>query len=85
MALGSSRTFGGRSRTFWFALSPCGAGFVGVISLPLTLVLIGLGTWALGLFALGVWAMYRVLRGWLCLKDGVSDCAVKRYCLTRLS
>jgi len=55
-------------RTFWFAL--LWACAVGLFSLPLMPVLIGFGTWALGLFMLGIWAMYRVLRGWLCLKDG---------------
>lgn len=50
-------------RTFWYALA--WALLVGLISLPLTLVIIGFGTWVVGLFILGVWAIYRVLRGWL--------------------
>jgi uncharacterized membrane protein len=50
-------------RTFWFALA--WAVLVGLVSLPLTLILIGLGTWALGMFMLGVWAIYRIARGWL--------------------
>jgi uncharacterized membrane protein len=40
-----------------------------VVSVPLTLVLVGLVTWALGLFALGIWATYRIVRGWLALND----------------
>ena len=52
-------------RTFWYALA--WAVLVGLISLPLTLVLIGFGTWALGLIMLGVWAIYRVARGWMAL------------------
>jgi len=28
-------------------------------------VIIGFGTWILGTFILGVWAVYRVGRGWL--------------------
>ena len=37
---------------------------------PLAIILIGLGTWVVGMFALGIWAIYRVARGWLALKDG---------------
>ena len=54
-------------RTFWFAL--VWAVLVVVISLPLTLVIIGFATWAIGLFLLGIWAIYRIARGWLRLKD----------------
>ena len=50
-------------RTFWFAL--LWAVIVGLVSLPLTLVVIGFGTWVLGMFLLGVWAIYRIARGWL--------------------
>ena len=50
-------------RTFWFALG--WALLVGLVSLPLTLVLVGFGTWVLGLFVLGVWAVYRIARGWM--------------------
>ena len=50
-------------RTFWFAV--LWALIVGGISLILMLVLVGLITWPLGMFALGVWAIYRVARGWL--------------------
>ena len=35
----------------------------------MTLVIIGIATWALGLFLLGLWAIYRIARGWLRLKD----------------
>lgn len=55
--------FSWQIRTFWFAL--LWAVVVGLVSAPLTLVLIGLGTWALGLIVLGLWATYRVARGWL--------------------
>jgi len=50
-------------RTFWFALA--WAVLVALVSLPLTVVLIGIGTWVVGLFLLGVWAIYRIARGWL--------------------
>ena len=50
-------------RTFWFAL--LWALVVGLVSLPLTLVIIGFGTWVLGMGLLGLWAIYRIARGWL--------------------
>jgi uncharacterized membrane protein len=50
-------------RTFWFAL--LWALIVALVSLPLTLVVVGFGTWVLGMFALGLWAIYRIARGWL--------------------
>jgi uncharacterized membrane protein len=55
--------FSWQIRTFWFALA--WALLVALVSLPLTLIVIGLGTWALGMFLLGVWAIYRIARGWL--------------------
>lgn len=55
--------FSWQIRTFWFALA--WALLVALVSLPLTLIVIGLGTWALGMFVLGVWAIYRIARGWL--------------------
>lgn len=54
-------------RTFWFAL--VWAALVGIISAPLTLIVIGFGTWALGMAILGVWAIYRIARGWLRLNS----------------
>ena len=55
--------FSWQIRTFWFALA--WAVLVAVVSAPLTLVLIGFGTWALGMALLGIWAIYRITRGWL--------------------
>jgi uncharacterized membrane protein len=54
-------------RTFWWAL--LWALIVTAVSAVLAVVLVGIATWVLGLFALGVWAIYRVARGWLRLKD----------------
>ncbi len=54
-------------RTFWFAL--LWAAIVAAVSLPLTVILVGIGTWVAGMFLLGVWAIYRIARGWLRLKD----------------
>jgi uncharacterized membrane protein len=55
-------------RTFWYAL--LWSALVVIISLPLTIVLIGFALWAIGLFTLGVWATYRIVRGWLALGEG---------------
>ena len=58
--------FSWQIRTFWWALA--WAILIVVISLPLTLVLVGFALWAVGLFLLGVWAIYRVAKGWLALQ-----------------
>ena len=60
--------FSWQIRTFWFAL--LWAVVVALVSIPLTLVVIGFGTWVLGMFLLGIWAIYRVVRGWLALREG---------------
>jgi uncharacterized membrane protein len=54
-------------RTFWYAAA--WAVLVFLIGLPLTLVIIGFGVWALGYFALGIWAIYRIAMGWTRLRD----------------
>jgi uncharacterized membrane protein len=54
-------------RTFWFALA--WAVLVALVSIPLTVILVGIGTWIAGMFVLGLWAIYRIARGWLRLKD----------------
>ena len=59
--------FSWQIRTFWFAL--LWAVFVGLVSLPLTVILVGIGTWVAGLFVLGVWAIYRIARGWMRLNS----------------
>jgi uncharacterized membrane protein len=60
--------FSWQIRTFWYAL--LWALIVALVSIPLTLVIIGFGTWILGMFLLGLWAIYRIARGWLRLKSG---------------
>jgi uncharacterized membrane protein len=50
-------------RTFWFALLWCVIGamlFATFVGIPLAL-----GLW----FGTGVWAIYRIARGWLALRD----------------
>ena len=50
-----------------------GPGFAGalikLVGAPLALVLVGFAVWAVGFFVLGIWAIYRIARGWLRLKD----------------
>lgn len=55
-------------RTFWLALAWALA--VTLVSIPLAIIVVGIATWVVGLFLLGLWAIYRVARGWLNLKDG---------------
>ena len=54
-------------RTFWIALA--WAALVAAVSIPLSVILVGIGTWIAGMFLLGVWAIYRIARGWLRLKE----------------
>lgn len=54
-------------RTFWIALFWSLA--VLLLSVVLMPVLIGFATLPLGFFLLGIWAIYRIARGWLRLKD----------------
>ena len=66
-------------RTFWYAL--LWVVVAALISLPLLAVLIGFLTWPVMMFALGVWAIYRVARGWLGLAgqtQGLSKALVHR-------
>jgi uncharacterized membrane protein len=55
-------------RTFWFSL--LWACVVGIVGALLVIVLVGFAIWAIGLFALGVWAIYRIARGWMRLNAG---------------
>jgi uncharacterized membrane protein len=54
-------------RTFWIALAF--AIVVGILGALLAIVVIGIGIWIVGMFALGIWAIYRIARGWLRLND----------------
>jgi uncharacterized membrane protein len=54
-------------RTFWYAL--LWAIIVAAVSLVLVVVIIGFATWVVGLFLLGIWAIYRIARGWMRLAD----------------
>ena len=51
-------------RTFWLALAF--AAVIALVSAPLVLLLgFGLLTWIVGMAVLGIWAIYRIARGWL--------------------
>jgi uncharacterized membrane protein len=54
-------------RTFWYAM--LWALLIGIAGALLVIVLVGFAIWAVGLFVLGVWAIYRIARGWLRLRD----------------
>ena len=60
--------FSWQIRTFWWAL--LWAIVIGAMGLLLTVVLVGFAIWIIGFFLLGIWAIYRIARGWLRLKDG---------------
>ena len=59
--------FSWQLRTFWFAALWTAIAFV--LSGPLMLIVVGFFTFALAVFLIGVWIIYRVARGWLRLKD----------------
>jgi uncharacterized membrane protein len=59
--------FSWQIRTFWFAL--LWVLIIVALSLPLLLVFIGFATLPGGLALLGIWVIYRIIRGWLALRD----------------
>jgi len=42
---------------------------IGLVGTVFAVVLVGIAIWIIGFFALGIWAIYRIARGWLRLKD----------------
>ena len=54
-------------RTFWFAL--LWIALATLISVPFMLVLVGFLTLAVAAVVVGLWVLYRVIRGWLRLVD----------------
>lgn len=59
--------FNWQINTFWLAMAA--ACVVFVLGLLLVIVLVGFAVWAVGLFAIGCWAIYRIASGWLRLND----------------
>jgi uncharacterized membrane protein len=54
--------FSWQIRTFWWSV--LWAIIISIVSFPLAFLLIGFVTWPVGLFILGVWAIYRIAVGW---------------------
>jgi uncharacterized membrane protein len=54
-------------RTFWFAL--LWVLVILALSLPLMLIVVGFFTLWIGYVLLGIWVIYRILRGWLALRE----------------
>ena len=54
-------------RTFWYAV--LWSVVIWAVSVPLMLILIGIPLFILGHFALAIWIIYRVARGWTSLRD----------------
>jgi len=54
-------------KTFWYAVAA--SILIAISGLLLAIVLIGFAIWAVGFFALGVWAIYRIAKGWMRLRD----------------
>jgi uncharacterized membrane protein len=59
--------FSWQIRTFWWALLM--SVIIAVLGFTLAIVLIGFAIWIVGFFVLGIWAIYRIARGWLALMD----------------
>ena len=63
---------GWQIRTFWFALLfflAGGIAFVTVLGIPIAIV-IGIPFAWLLLMLLGIWVLYRIIRGWIALASG---------------
>lgn len=54
-------------RTFWFAA--LWVVVIAVLSAPFMLIIVGFFTFGLGIALIGLWVVYRVVRGWLTLND----------------
>ena len=54
-------------RTFWFAV--VWAIVLACVNFVLMFLLIGFLTWPMSFFVLGVWAVYRIAKGWMRLNE----------------
>jgi uncharacterized membrane protein len=59
--------FSWQLRTFWWALGL--AVLASAVFIPLAIILIGIPLLLLSYLLIGLWATYRVARGWLALRD----------------
>ena len=55
-------------RTFWYAW--LWIFVASIVSMPFMLIVVGFWFYMLGLGIIGIWIIYRVLRGWLALREG---------------
>jgi uncharacterized membrane protein len=55
-------------RTFWFAW--LWIFLISIIAMPLLLIFVGFILGLLGFGLVGLWVIYRIVRGWLALRDG---------------
>ena len=53
--------------TFWWAVGM--SLLIGALGFVLAIVVIGIGIWLIGFFLLGIWAIYRIAKGWMALRD----------------
>jgi uncharacterized membrane protein len=59
--------FAWQIQTFWIAVGL--SLLIAAVSAVLILVVIGIFTWPMGFFVLGIWAIYRIAKGWTRLRD----------------
>jgi uncharacterized membrane protein len=59
--------FAWQIQTFWYAVVL--SILIGITGLLLAIVVIGFAIWIIGFFALGIWAIYRIARGWMRLSN----------------
>jgi uncharacterized membrane protein len=59
--------FSWQIRTFWWAV--LWSIVISIVSFPLAFVLVGFVTWPVGMTILGIWAVYRIVVGWMRLND----------------
>ena len=54
-------------RTFWYAV--LWSFIIAAVAIPMVLILIGIPILIVGYYALALWIIYRVARGWMSLRD----------------
>src|SRR5262245_13893371 len=59
--------FAWQIQTFWWAVG--WSILIGLVGLVLSVIIIGIGIWLVGFLLLGVWAVYRIAKGWMRLRD----------------
>jgi uncharacterized membrane protein len=57
-------------QTFWWAVG--WSILIFGLGLLLAIVVVGIGIWLIGFFLLGIWAIYRIAKGWMRLNDRIA-------------